>query len=56
MPRTQAALLQGCGSVPRAGTRNAFENGDDEDENENGRRQRLLAPIDSPDNRLNFFN
>ena len=55
MPRTKAAPLQGCGSVQRAGTRNPSEN-DDEDENENGRRQWLLALIDSPDNQLNFFN
>jgi hypothetical protein len=53
MPGTKAAPLQGCGFVPRAGTRNAFEN---DDENENGRSPETSWLIDSPDNQLNFFN
>lgn len=55
MPHRKAAPLQGCGSVPRAGARDAFEN-DDEYENENGRSPEAPCPIDYPDNRLNFFD
>jgi hypothetical protein len=53
LPRYKAASLQGSTAIPYAGPKPLFEH---EYEDDNRRRQRLRAPIDSFDSHRIFFN